>query len=218
MFSHLLEALFPARCPLCDALYQPTLIAPVCAPCHAATQWLGHPLVTEHFPNPVWDSVRSLCRFDGPVVDALHRLKYLRRTDLAPALGRLLGELAFATGPHDGVIPVPLSPRRVRRRGYNQAQLLARPVARALRVPLLVDVVRRVRETPPQVGLSAVARKDNLRSAFAVDPGRRDALRGCRCLLIDDVMTTGATLHACATALKRAGATQIHVVTVAAVT
>jgi ComF family protein len=143
--------------------------------------------------------------YGGPMAEAVRRLKYGRRTELAPVLGRMLAARATElAGIVDCVVPVPLHPRRLRRRGFNQAALLARPVAKALAVPLSVTDLRRVRDTPPQARLGAVERATNVRGAFV-------ALRapGSRVLLIDDVRTTGATLAECAEALRIAGAERV---------
>jgi ComF family protein len=101
------------------------------------------------------------------------------------------------------LVPIPLHRARLRQRGYDQALELAKPLARALHLPLLPDALRRVRATTPQSELDAARRKGNLRGAFTVAP---DARLPAHVALVDDVMTTGATLHAAARALRRAGA------------
>ena len=105
------------------------------------------------------------------------------------------------------LLAVPLSRARLRQRGYDQARELARPLARALGLPLLDDALRRLRDTAPQSSLDALARRRNLRGAFAA---AFPAAPPARVLLIDDVMTTGATLHAAATALRRAGVHRVE--------
>lgn len=132
------------------------------------------------------------------------------RADLAAGrvLGELLAERAALEAPArpDCIVPVPLHASRLRERGYNQALELARPVARALGVPLRQDALVRVRATPAQTGLDAVARRRNLRAAFAV-PAR--VALPAHVALLDDVMTTGATLHEAARVLLRAGARRV---------
>jgi ComF family protein len=126
------------------------------------------------------------------------------------AAGRLMAELMagpLASAPRpDAVVPVPLHAHRLRRRGYDQALELARPLARSLELPLRDDLLRRIRITAPQSELSAVARRRNLKGAFAV---RTDTNPPAHVVLVDDVMTTGATLHAAAAALKRAGVQRV---------
>src|SRR5690606_25479155 len=136
----------------------------------------------------------------------LPRFKFHR--DLAA--GRLLAEAMaarFAPLPRPGaLLPVPLHRGRLRRRGYDQALELARPLARALDLPLLPGALRRVRATRPQSELDAAARARNLRGAFAVEAGTP---LPAHVALVDDVMTTGATLHAAALALRRAGVARV---------
>lgn len=110
-------------------------------------------------------------------------------------------------GPAPAVlIPIPLHAARLRRRGYDQALELARPLARQLGLPLVIDVLRRGRETAPQSRLDAAQRRRNLRGAFQVD---RSTALPPHVVLVDDVMTTGATLHAAAVALRRAGVARV---------
>jgi ComF family protein len=113
------------------------------------------------------------------------------------------------------LLPVPLSRERLRERGYNQAWELARRVARRLRAPARADVLQRSRDTPHQIGMSRVEREHNLRDAFWVEPTQRWRLQGVHVALIDDVLTTGATAHAAALALTRAGAARVDVWVVA---
>jgi len=142
--------------------------------------------------------------YGGPLADAISRLKYAGRTDLTPALGRLLADAALPyAGRIDVVIPMPLFVRRLRERGFNQSALLGSFVARRLGAPLRADVLFRVRDTATQAGLSLEARAANVRGAF-----RARAISG-RALLLDDVRTTGATLAAAAEALRAAGAHEV---------
>ena len=119
------------------------------------------------------------------------------------------------------LVPVPLHPSRQRERGFNQAELLARGLAGSLREAgkgprLETRCLRRTRPTPPQTGLSLAARRENVRGVFAVD--HPEVVRDLEAVLVDDVMTTGATLSACAAALKRAGATRVWALTLARAT
>lgn len=145
----------------------------------------------------------------GVLRQAVHALKYEQRTDVAVPLGLLLAA-RWADAGHtvDGIIPVPLGPRRLIERGYNQAELIARETALELDVEI-VPALLRVRETRPQVGLTREERLRNVEGAFQASS---EAAGGCW-LLVDDVCTTGATLGACAAALKAAGARQVYAVT-----
>ncbi len=156
-------------------------------------------------PPPV-QATRAAFVYGAPLDHLLPRFKFHR--DLAA--GRLLSQLmveslAQADRP-DALVPIPLHRKRLRARGYDQALELARPVSRALRIPLLRDVLVRARHTAPQSRLDAVQRRRNLRKAFVVGPG---VTVPAHVVLIDDVMTTGATLHAAAHALRRAGVARV---------
>lgn len=156
---------------------------------------------------------RAALVYGGPVADAIRRFKYGDRPELASMLAPFLLEAAVPLGGRvDRVVPVPLHPRRYRSRGYNPSTLLAVPVAKRLAVPLCTRRLRRVRDTPPQAGLSVQARDDNVRGAFAAS-----RVRGERVLLIDDVRTTGVTAHACREALGAAGATEVWTLVLARV-
>jgi ComF family protein len=132
---------------------------------------------------------------------------------VAADLAELLIETWQAAGfTADVIVPAPLHPRRWRERGYNQAELLARPLAAATGVPLALDALRRIRYTTPQVAVAGTQRRANVAGAFA---GEAAVLAGRRVALVDDVMTTGATLNACADACRVAGATAVLALTVA---
>ncbi len=150
----------------------------------------------------------------GSVRRAVHRLKYHRDLALAETLaGELLALVQSEGWAVEAVVPVPLGPMRRRERGYNQAALLAFPLALGLGVPYRGGALARTRETASQVGLGAAARRRNVAGAFAVV--QPQAVEGKILLLVDDVMTTGATLDAAASALKNAGARRVFAVTVA---
>ncbi|MBV9121212.1 MAG: ComF family protein [Chloroflexi bacterium] len=146
-------------------------------------------------------------RYDGAVRLAIHRLKYNGQRALAEPLGDYLSSVAEDAGlTADMIVPLPLHPRRLRQRGYNQSELLARRAGQRLGLPVARAAIRN-RDTADQIGLSRRQRQDNVRGAFACcDP---DAVRGKRLLLIDDVCTTGSSLFACAAPLLRAGAGEV---------
>ena len=154
---------------------------------------------------------RSRCVADyGFPWDALiGDFKFRGRVDLAPALAALLAQVA--TSQPDLVLPVPLSPRRLAERGYNQAWELARRVARRRRLPADAHLLTRPVDGAHQADLSRAARLANLRAAFVVDSRRRSLLQGRHVALVDDVLTTGATAGEAAAALLRAGAASVDV-------
>jgi ComF family protein len=158
--------------------------------------------------------LRSAAAYEGPLEKAIHRFKYEGRRPLASPLALLLAERLAVEGlAAEAVAWVPLHPARRRRRGYNQAELLGRELARLCALPR-AEGLERVRDTPPQVGLDRLRRLANVGGAFAWrggEIGRRTLL------LVDDVATTGATLDACALALREAGSGPVVGLTVARV-
>lgn len=154
----------------------------------------------------------AVFEYGGPVADAIQRLKYEGRSELGSVLGGMLADEAQRSARAiDAVVPVPLHWRRRRSRGYDQAALLAKPVAKRLRVPLLLRGLRRVRNTPSQVELPHRERQQNIAGAFTA--GRLAA--SARVLLIDDVRTTGATLREASEALKSAGVAEVQTLVLA---
>jgi ComF family protein len=168
--------------------------------------------------RPVFDAARSAAHFRGPIRELLHALKYNRATWLTWDLADLLEacvRLHFATEKIDCVCPVPLHARRRRERGYNQATLLGAELASRLGVRCFPDALRRTRYTETQTHLNADERRRNTADVVAVAPLLAPWLTGRCVLVVDDVMTTGATVGDAARALKAAGARRVLVATVA---
>ena len=163
---------------------------------------------------PVLDRVRSAFPYDGWAARAVRRLKYAGEPDRARHLASYMTRHLAAFGPLDAIIPVPLHPSRERVRGYNQSWLLAAALGEACGVPVR-PVLRRVVATPSQTRLSGAARRTNVATAFALDPGWHPQPGG-RFLIVDDVRTTAATLNACATALAPVRPAMVGGVTFAA--
>ncbi|GFO53269.1 amidophosphoribosyltransferase [Geomonas sp. Red276] len=229
----LLDIIFPPLCHACRSFIPQAGDLLICPSCLEKTSFLvsplcpvcGVPFATEngvdHFcgeclgRHPGYRT-RSSVLFDGPVRDLIHGLKYGNRVHLAHPLGILT---ATALAPFreeampDLVIPVPLHRKRLRQRGFNQAQLLAKVLGKRWRVPVETGNLRRIRWTEPQTTLDAEARKRNVAGAFEVKKGER--VEGKRVLLVDDVLTTGSTMKECAEALLEAGAADVVAVTVA---
>jgi ComF family protein len=203
LLPSLLHLLAPERCPGCDELLgdHRALFCPAC-----------DPLLERVSAPEIPTSAAAAFLYGGPIAAAIQRLKYAGRGELARPLGSLLADFALLfAGRVDRVVPVPLHPRRLRARGFNQSALLARPVAAALGLPLDARALARVRPTRDQAALSREARSHNLRGAFAA----RNGQRADRVLLIDDVRTTGATLAEAADALVRGGCAQVHTLALA---
>ena len=166
--------------------------------------------------QPHFDMARSAARYRGHLKQSLQAFKYNRATHLTRDFVSLLEGCVrahYMSVPLDAVACVPLYPRKERERTYNQAGLLASGLASALDLPLLDVCLRRIRSTSTQTDLTAGERRKNIHDAFATDKHRW--LEGRSLLLVDDVMTTGATVNECAKALKQGGAHHVYVVTVA---
>jgi len=186
----------PPWCDLCgDSLLQPG----VCGHCQA-------------FP-PHFSAARSWASFTGPIRQAIHRLKYKRDVSLGVVLAEPLVDLYSKLNWNcDLVLPVPLGLARLKERGYNQSDLLARPLSLAVGIPYQSTGLIRVYETRSQVGLTFSQRRENVNGAFQALP---ESVSGRRVLVIDDVATSSATLDACAAALIDAGSKEVFALTLA---
>jgi ComF family protein len=223
ILGRLLRALFPSRClgcglrgvELCPACRTtiPWLTAEVCPICAAPTR-LARICGSCRAEPPALDGSRAACRFDGVVRSAVHDLKYrgiqARAALLAELIAETLGRLPLAA---DVLVPVPLAPGRRRQRGFNQAELIAIRLGNRLGWPVEPSLLARLRETSRQVERSAGERRANVAGAFGCSVP--EAVIGRRVAVVDDVMTTGATLNACAEALKEAGASRVYGIVVA---
>ena len=168
---------------------------------------------------PVYDRARAVASFDGLMRDLVHDLKFRDRHDLRRLLARWLTEAGrdMLVGA-DLVVPVPLGRLRLVKRCYNQSAILAQDTARLAGLSYDPMALVRARTTLPQVGLTRLERRKNVKGAFAVPDAKKPVVTGRRIVLIDDVITTGATVSACAAALKQAGAAHVDVLALALVT
>ncbi len=229
--SRLADVVFPSLCLGCALPLSRERDRELCPRCARETDFLGgakctccgrpfaadeaaHHLCGECLEQaPAFDLARAAAGHAGPLATAVRGFKYNRLLGLGPGLSRLLtAVIRDLDRAGDLVVAVPLHPRRQRERGFNQAWLLARRAARHLGLPARGDWLRRIRFTPPQVGLSDRERRANVRGAFSLGP--RADFAGRRVILVDDVLTTGATVDACARVLKKAGAEAVIVATV----
>ena len=204
-----LERRYTAACPDCWSTLTP-ITAPFCPRCGMPAPAIEGPCGQCRTGANAFDLARSAVFFNDTARELIHHFKYAARVSLARPISQILGqslqEHPFAA---DFVIPVPLHRTRERNRGYNQARLIARGL------PLRMDnaIVRRRKNTLSQTGLSRSQRSDNLAGAFEVVSN----ITGKAVLLIDDVMTTGATMNEMAKVLKKAGARRVEVLTFARV-
>ncbi len=192
--------------PYCEVLGLPFSYDP--GPGMLCAQAIAHP--------PVFDRLRAAAIFDGAARNMVHGLKYRDRGDLAPIMAGWMERAGRdCLDRCDAILPVPLHRTRFVLRKFNQSAELARHLAKRTGKPYLPATLVRTKRTKRQVGLTARAREDNVRAAFAVAAGHEADVLGKRIVLIDDVYTTGATVSAATRALKKAGAAEVHVLTFA---
>lgn len=235
-----LDLLYPALCPVCGARLGtgrrdplcgacwsaiPRIAPPCCAVCGVPFFTLeaagrlaagdGHPALCGACATspPPYDYARAAGIYAGVLREALHALKFHQRRALARPLADLVLEQwrAAPAGRIEALVPVPLAPARERERGFNQAALLAERLASGLHAPVRPTWLRRLRPTRPQSELTAAQRVDNVRGAFRAE----GAVAGRDVVVVDDILTTGATAAECARALKAAGARTVGVLAVA---
>jgi ComF family protein len=230
-----LDLLLPPLCLVCQTrvVGQDTL----CGGCWREVRFIRHPLC-DHLGIPLpfdtggrqrsagavaeppdYDRARAVAHFTGSMRTLIHRLKYNDRHEARVLLGRWLtaaGQEFLVDA--DMIIPVPLNRRRLLWRKFNQAALLGLEVSGHTGVPMQSSLLVRSKATPPQVGLTEPQRRLNVQGAFRVPPAAKASIAGRNIVLIDDVITTGATVNACARALKRAGAARVDVLTLGLMT
>jgi ComF family protein len=213
---------------LCVACREPVDGEGVCASCWAKLSFiaqpfcprLGIPFVFDPGPEmlsmeaianpPAYARARAAARYDDVARTLVHALKYQDRTDLAPAMGRWMARAGRELLQEaDVLVPVPLHWKRGWSRRYNQSGALARIIERQSGVKLSTEALKRIRPTQQQIGLSRPQRASNVQGAFKVMTERQSEIAGRRVVLIDDVLTSGATLDACARALLRAKAASV---------
>jgi ComF family protein len=229
-----LDALLPARCLGCGELVDEP--GSLCVRCWEGVRFLGPPCCAAcGYPfeyampdgtlcgaclwrRPAYDRARAVFRYDETSRELVLRFKHGDRTEAAPAFARWLARAGAQTIETAALIaPVPLHRWRLFRRRYNQSALLALALGRVTAVPVVPDLLVRRRNTASQGRLDPAARVRNVRGAFALRPGCAERVRDRRVLLVDDVLTTGATVEECARVLRRGGAAAVDVLTLARV-
>ena len=230
VWSAILQLIYPRRCPFCD---EPVLGKEefVCADCKVRIRVVKEPYCMKcgkelnrseaeycadckKYPHK-YDRGRSLLVYEGPVKRSVYRFKYAGRKEYAGSYAGLmeaeLGDFVREISP-DALIPVPLHRKRFRKRGYNQAQLLAKEIGGRMGIPVLGATVQRVKNTVPLKTLERVRRQNNLKKAFKIN-GNDVKLNTV--IIIDDIYTTGSTMDALSAVLRRAGVKQIFFLTLA---
>lgn len=227
MFRGALDIALPQLCPACR---EPIEGRGLCAACWSKLSFisrpycerLGIPFVYDPGPGilsmeaiadpPAYRRARAAVRFDEISRALVHALKYADRLDLAPMMGEWMnnagGELLAEA---DALVPVPLHWRRLWSRRFNQSAMLADAISAKCGVPVVTGALKRVKPTAQQVGLSRSERAANIQGAFRVPAEDRGAVAGRRLIVVDDVLTSGATADGCARALLRAGAASVDV-------
>ena len=234
VLTALTELLFPTLCLSCGRVLSERREHPFCPDCHAGIRFItaplcpvcGIPYPVEESPDHVCGdcllkkrhigSARSLGVYESVLHDAIHAFKYGGNVTLGERLGRLMAEYdypSFRIRDYSLILPVPLHPRRLRQRGFNQSLILAREISRRHGVAMDFRTFRRIVDTESQAGLKKEERRSNIRKAFSITGPER--IRGQSILLVDDVYTTGSTLGECARTLLKAGAEAVGALTLA---
>ena len=227
MISRFLNILFPEFCPVCKNPSNCHKTAPICLACWQVIspykgpicRKCGKPLASDVSiicstcikDAPAFEWVRSFGIYEGTLREAVNLLKYKRIKRLSRLLSKLMLNLKIPQA--HAIIPVPLFKRRLRQREFNHSALLAKHLADYTGIPLIQNCLIKVRDTRPQVGLSAKERRKNIRNAFTITD--RQFLQKKDFILVDDVVTTGATVRECSMMMKKAGAKNIYVITLA---
>lgn len=231
----LLHLIFPSDCAVCRTPLRHEGIPFICQACWATLSLLSgpccpqcgqpfsSPVALAHSPThtcgacrqhpPAFTKAWSLFAYQSPIKEALALLKYHGKVTLAHPLSQLFIQHLPVLPPVNVIMPVPLHAQRLREREFNQSALLANPLSQHLGLPLVLGQLIRIRQTVPQTSLTKKERLTNLRRAFSVT--QPEKIRGKTILLVDDVMTTGTTIHECAKTLLRAGSGQVYAITLA---
>lgn len=231
---NILDYLYPPRCPVCDKpVLQKQSFDGFCATCLEKLPIIRgkrcckcgralNDLEKEYCSDcskygwaHIYDKGLSLCTYDDVLRDMIYRLKYGKRSEYAIWLGKLLADafaVALKRAGAEGVVAVPLHENRIRKRGYNQAELLAKSFCRHSGIPFYEHYVERVKDTKPLKSMSRSERQNNLKKAFKI--GRNDVKLKVS-IVIDDIYTTGSTIDALAKVLKESGVHKVYFLTVA---
>ncbi|MBW2649052.1 MAG: ComF family protein, partial [Deltaproteobacteria bacterium] len=195
------------------------ITSPLCTSCglpFAETDGANHLCGECILSPPPFSMARALGKYEGALLDTIHLFKYHGKVSVGEALGRMMAKAcydSFAIGDYSLIIPVPLHPKRLRERGFNQSIILAREISKRFSIPLDFITLRRMVHTESQVRLSGRQRMANVRGTFEVTG--RSRIEDKKILLVDDVYTTGSTVKECSKILVKNGAKEVAVLTLA---
>jgi ComF family protein len=227
------DLVFPPRCMACGVLLVGQGDATFCPECFSMIRFVAPPMCpccgipltgagVDHLcgdclvSRPPYAIARAVARYEAVLLDAIHVFKYKGKITTGEVLGKIMAEYVypdFSIADYSLIVPVPLHPKRLRERGFNQAVVLARVISMRFSIPLDFMTLRRHVFTEPQVSLGKDQRTANVRGAFVVKDGKK--IQGQKIILVDDVYTTGSTVKECAGALMKHGAAEVAVLTLA---
>jgi len=232
--SGFVDILFPPECPACGAVLITGEGHSFCSECLSTMNFITSPLCTScglpfteagganHLcedcilSTPSFSMARALGKYEETLLDVIHLFKYHGKISVGETLGRMMARTSYDSlviGDYSLIMPVPLHPKRLRERGFNQSLILARQISKIFSIPLDFITLRRKIRTEAQVNLSRQKRVDNVKGAFEV--AGRNGIEDKKILLIDDVYTTGSTAKECSEILMQNGAEEVAVLTLA---
>jgi len=234
VLTGLADIVFPPACLTCGAIFDHPEGLPFCPSCLSKIKFITSPLCvrcgmpfigttgTDHdcgdciISTPMFSSARAVGHYEDILLDAIHDFKYKGKSSLGKILGRWMSEYnypSFNISSFTLIIPVPLHPKRLKERGFNQSVLLARELSGRFSIPLDIFTLKRQVCTEPQVHLGKKERESNVRNAFIVSDSKK--ISNQKIILVDDVYTTGSTVKECARILLKEGALTVGVLTLA---
>lgn len=227
---NLLGILYPPRCPLCDGVLDIANYSGICSSCDKEIEFVREPYC-KMCGKPIENEIEELCEdckkrrfsfeygravfvYNYSMKNAVARFKYSGRCEYAEYFAsqavRMYGKWINKISP-DALIPVPIHKSRYRQRGYNQAQVIAKSIGEKLGIPVVSNLIVRVKQTIPQKELSVIERRKNLYGAFSIVEEMKELYHELKCvIMIDDIYTTGSTIEACADVLKDSGISKVY--------
>ena len=233
-FNYLLDLIYPPKCIICNEILLPGVQIDICSECYKKVPFIGDKIICEICGQPLnitfgqnqcldcrgqhyyFEKCIAPCEYKGVMRQAIVKFKFYGKRQYGKTLGKLMVERlnqVQTSMTYDMIIYTPMHRKRLMKRGYNQAKLLAAVIGKEINCPVGKDILLKIKDTSPQSILSRKQRLINLKNVFCLNP--RADIKGKTLLLVDDVYTTGTTVNECAKLLKTAGAKQVFVATVA---